>query len=45
MPLDIVKDVIKEKQAFSEQTQAVIGKEKKSFVISIYDDLKAFLLQ
>jgi len=43
--LDVVEAVIKEKQELPEQIQAVMGKEKESVVISIYDDLKAFLLQ
>ncbi|MCR8667730.1 threonine synthase [Aestuariibaculum sp. M13] len=43
--LDIVEDVIKEKQSFPEQIQAVMDKEKESVVISTYDDLKDFLLK
>lgn len=43
--LDVVEGAIKEKQSLPEQIQAVMGKEKVSVMISIYDDLKAFLLQ
>lgn len=42
--LDVVEDVIKEKQPLPEQIQSVMGKDKKSFKISTYDELKSFLL-
>ncbi|AJR04197.1 threonine synthase [Siansivirga zeaxanthinifaciens] len=42
--LDVVEDVIKEKQPLPEQIQSVMGKQKESVVISTYNDLKAFLL-
>ncbi|MCF8273518.1 MAG: threonine synthase [Flavobacteriaceae bacterium] len=42
--LDVVEDIIKEKQSLPEQIQLVIDKEKVSVKISTYDDLKAFLL-
>ncbi|WMI65035.1 threonine synthase [Aestuariibaculum sp. YM273] len=43
--LDVVEEVIKEKQPLPEQIQAVMDKEKESVVISTYDDLKDFLLK
>ncbi len=43
--LDVVEDVIKEEQALPEQIQSVMGQEKVSVVISVYDDLKTFLLK
>lgn len=43
--LDVVEDVIKEKQQLPSQIEAVMGKEKVSVVISTYDDLKDFLLK
>ena len=42
--LDVVEEVIKEKQPLPEQIQAVMGNKKVSVVISTYEDLKAFLL-
>ncbi|MBD0833681.1 threonine synthase [Aestuariibaculum sediminum] len=42
--LDVVEDVIQEKQPLPEQIKEVIDKEKESFVITGYDDLKDFLL-
>ncbi len=42
--LDVVEEVIKEKQPLPEQIQAVMGKEKVSIEISTYEDLKAHLL-
>ncbi|KJD32842.1 threonine synthase [Tamlana nanhaiensis] len=42
--LDVVEEVIKEKQPLPEQIQAVMGKEKEATVISTYEDLKGFLL-
>ncbi|TYA71984.1 threonine synthase [Seonamhaeicola marinus] len=42
--LDVVEDVIKEKQPLPEQIQEVMGKEKVAVKISTYEDLKAFLL-
>lgn len=42
--LDVVEDVIKEKQPLPEQIQSVMGGEKVSVKISTYNDLKAFLL-
>ena len=43
--LDVVEDVIKEKQPLPSQIQAVMGKEKVSTIISTYEDLKRFLLR
>ena len=43
--LDVVEDVIKEKQPLPEQIQSVMGKEKESVIISTYDELKSFLLK
>src|SRR5690606_14785930 len=43
--LDVVEDVIKEKQPLPEQIQSVMGKEKVAERISTYEDLKAFLLK
>ncbi|WP_372756664.1 threonine synthase [Mariniflexile sp.] len=43
--LDVVEDVINEKQSLPEQIQSVMGKTKESVVISNYNDLKAFLLE
>lgn len=42
--LDVVEEVIKEKQLLPKQIQAVIDKEKVSTHISNYSDLKQFLL-
>jgi len=42
--LDVVEEVIQEKQPLPEQIQSVMGKEKVSVKISTYDELKAFLL-
>ncbi|GAA4943563.1 threonine synthase [Algibacter agarivorans] len=42
--LDVVEDVINEKQPLPEQIQSVMGRKKESVVISTYDDLKSFLL-
>ena len=43
--LDVVEEVIKEKQPLPEQIQSVMGKEKVSVNISNYEDLKDFLLK
>ena len=43
--LDVVEEVIKETQPLPEQIQSVMDKEKKSVVISTYEDLKNFLLK
>lgn len=43
--LDVVEAVINKKQLLPEQIQSVMGKEKKSVVISTYDHLKEFLLK
>ena len=43
--LDVVIEVIKEEQPLPKQIQEVIGKDKESKVISIYDDLKQYLLE
>ncbi|TBN06588.1 threonine synthase [Hyunsoonleella flava] len=42
--LDVVEDVIKEKQPLPKQIQSVMGKAKEASSISIYEDLKSFLL-
>ncbi|WP_100615748.1 threonine synthase [Confluentibacter citreus] len=42
--LDVVEDVIKEKQTLPEQIKSVMGKEKVAVKISTYEDLKKFLL-
>ncbi|WP_406683691.1 threonine synthase [Seonamhaeicola sp. MEBiC1930] len=42
--LDVVEEVVKEKQPLPEQIQEVMGKEKVSTIISTYYDLKGFLL-
>ena len=42
--LDVVEDVIKEKQRLPEQIKSVMGKQKESLVISTYEDLKKYLL-
>lgn len=42
--LDVVEEVIQEKQPLPEQIQSVMGKDKVSVKISTYDNLKAFLL-
>lgn len=42
--LDVVEEVIKEKQVLPEQIQSVMGKDKASFKISTYNELKSFLL-
>ncbi len=43
--LDVVEDVIKEKQPLPEQIQSVMGKEKVAVEISTYEDLKSYLLK
>jgi len=43
--LDVVEEVIPEKQSLPKQIQAVMGKEKVATKISSYDDLKVFLLK
>jgi threonine synthase len=43
--LDVVENVINEKQPLPYQIQAVMGKEKVSVMISTYADLKTFLLK
>jgi len=43
--LDVVEDVIKEKQKLPKQIEAVMGKEKVSTQISTYNELKLFLLK
>ena len=43
--LDVVEDVIGEKQPLPEQIEAVMDKEKKSVIISTYNDLKGYLLK
>jgi threonine synthase len=43
--LDVVEDVIKEKQPLPEQIQSIMGKEKEAVSISTYEDLKRFLLK
>ncbi|MCF7568580.1 threonine synthase [Sabulilitoribacter arenilitoris] len=43
--LDVVEEVIKKEQPLPKQIQSVMGKEKKSIVISSYDELKEFLLK
>ncbi|WP_299381355.1 threonine synthase [uncultured Lacinutrix sp.] len=43
--LDVVEDVIKEKQPLPEQIQSVMGKTKEATKISSYDGLKSFLLK
>ena len=43
--LDVVEDVIKEKQPLPKQIQAVMGREKESDLISTYENLKGFLLE
>ena len=42
--LDVVEEVIKEKQPLPDQIQEVMGKEKVAVKISTYDELKAFLI-
>ncbi|GAA4808684.1 threonine synthase [Litoribaculum gwangyangense] len=42
--LDVVEDVIEEKQPLPVQIQSVMGKEKVSVEISVYEELKSFLL-
>lgn len=42
--LDVVEEVIPEKQPLPEQIKAVIDKEKQTVKIQTYDDLKSFLL-
>ncbi|MGB6269105.1 MAG: threonine synthase [Olleya sp.] len=42
--LDVVEEVIKEKQLLPTQIQAVMGKDKVATKISDYEELKAFLL-
>ena len=43
--LDVVEDVIKEKQPLPTQIQSIMDKEKESLVIDTYEDLKTFLLE
>lgn len=43
--LDVVEDVIVEKQILPEQIKSVMNKEKVSIRISTYQDLKAYLLK
>ena len=43
--LDVVEEVIKEKQPLPEQIQSVMGKEKASVKISNYEDLKNHLMR
>ncbi|ALJ04277.1 threonine synthase [Pseudalgibacter alginicilyticus] len=43
--LDVVEEVIKDKQPLPEQIQSVMGKDKVSVNISTYDELKTFLLK
>jgi len=43
--LDVVEDVVNEKQLLPKQIQAVMGGKKESVVISTYEELKGFLLQ
>ena len=43
--LDVVEDVIQEKQPLPIQIQSVMGKEKASVVISTYEELRGFLLK
>jgi threonine synthase len=43
--LDVVEEVIKEKQSLPVQIEAVMGKEKVSILIETYEDLKLFLLK
>ncbi|WP_136481024.1 threonine synthase [Cognatitamlana onchidii] len=43
--LDVVEEVIKEKQPLPEQIQSVMGKTKEAYSISNYEDLKIFLLK
>jgi threonine synthase len=43
--LDVVEEVIKEKQRLPEQIQSVMGRKKESVIISTYEDLKSFLLK
>ncbi|MBU3823114.1 threonine synthase [Flavobacteriaceae bacterium XHP0103] len=42
--LDVVEEVVKEKQPLPEQIQSVMDKDKVSVKISTYEDLKHFLL-
>jgi len=42
--LDVVEEVIKEKQPLPKQIQAVMGKDKEAIAIKSYDELKTFLL-
>jgi len=43
--LNVVEDVINEKQTLPQQIENVMGKEKVAFQISTYDELKSFLLK
>ncbi len=43
--LDVVEDVIKEKQPLPEQIQSVMGKEKTAVKVNNYEDLKRYLLK
>jgi len=43
--LDIVEEVVQEKQALPKQIQSVMGKVKKSIEIKTYEELKSFLLK
>ena len=43
--LDVVEEVVKEKQALPPQIESIIGKEKVSTKISTYEELKNYLLK
>ncbi len=43
--LDVVENVIQQKQTLPEQIQSVMGKTKQANTIATYEDLKMFLLQ
>lgn len=43
--LDVVEEVVKEKQILPKQIQSVMGKVKKSIEIKSYEELKSFLLK
>jgi threonine synthase len=43
--LDVVEEVVQQKQALPEQIQSVMGKEKVSIKIATYEDLKNYLLR
>ena len=42
--LDVVEEVIQQKQDLPQQIEAIIGKEKVSLLIDTYKDLKTYLL-